>query len=152
MNKNKFLIPLLLALLALFLSCSGSTGPLTPVPNDKPPMPVISVDMGDLVDSQGNSLSGDYPLEQALTRPNQAVVPGTDMTIAELKCYFTKNLVVSNFPPAFFQKLVCPFFKAVVYAQSDTEILSWVTTMEDNGYDCPTAAQAAAGGWLKPLC
>jgi len=115
-------------------------------------MPNIYVDMGDLVDSQGNLLSGNYPLEQALGRPTQDVNPGTDMTIAQLKCYFTKNLVVSTFPYGFWQKLVCPFFKAVVYAQSDTEILSWVTTMEDNGYDCPTAAQAAAGGWLKPLC
>jgi len=116
-----------LALLFLFTSCSGS--PVVPVEKPAP------VDISVIYEG----------------RSAQAVVPGTDMTVGQLKCYFTTNCIKATFPK-FYWKLVCPFFKVVIYAQPDADVLSWVVTTEANGVDVPTAAQAQAGGWLTPIC
>jgi len=132
------IITIVLFALLFVMSCSNiSNNSITP--NDKPDIPVISTE------------TGDFPLVPADYRSAQAVTPGTDMTVAQLKVYFTTNLIKANFPQ-FYWKLVCPFFKAAVYAQSDATVLSWVVTMESNGYDVPTAAQAQAAGMLNPLC
>jgi hypothetical protein len=121
----------ILAVMALFLSCSNSS----PVVPDQP----APVDISVLCDG----------------RNAQAVIYGTDMTVAQLKCYFTKNIVMATFPVPKYWPWVCPIFKGVIYSQSDAEVLSWVYKMEHDPKhptDCPTAAQAAAGGWLTPLC
>lgn len=128
----KRLVPVLLFALLFVASCSSAPSPVTP---DK----TAPIDISVMLEN----------------RTAQAVVPGTDMTVAQLKCYFTKNIVMSTFPYPKYWKLVCPIIKGVIYSQSDATVLSWVVKMETdpkNPTDCPTAAEAAAGGWLTPLC
>lgn len=134
----RYVIPVLLFALLFVMSCSNlSNNSITP--NDTPDIPVISTEIGD------------FPLVPADYRSAQAVTPGTDMTVGQLKCYFTTNCIKATFPK-FYWKLVCPFFKVVIYAQPDADVLSWVVTTEANGVDVPTAAQAQAAGWLTPIC
>jgi len=147
----------LTALCFAFFACAAPTAP--PVPSDTLPTWTIEGTGDPNVDGvvYGPSVlldeslpAGPYVLPS--DRTSQAVNPGTDMTVAELKLYFSVNIVKATFPSKYYWCMVWPIIYGTISAQPDYVVLSWVVIMENAGFDVPTKAEAAAAGMLKKLC
>ena len=122
---------LLLMGLMLFMgmACSNGQAPVAPS-NPQTNLPVWTVDLNGTAYEVGPAdLIGDRLLA--------VVVPGTDMTVAELRIYFAVNITKATFPYSRYWCMVYPFIYGAIAAQPDAEVLRWVEVMESNGYDVP---------------
>lgn len=129
--RNELLTTLAITLIAFTLGC-GSTSPVTPdTPenaSDKLPSWTIEVEGQTLTLGLADLLS-----ERSAS---DIVVPGTDMDAAELRIYFTVNIVEANVPFFFYcacWDIMYPVFLSI----DDTTVESYVVMMENAGFDVP---------------
>ena len=139
--RSAYLTLILGLLLVVGVACSGAPAPVAPS-SPSADLPSWSLTLDGVEHVYG------LPMED---RNAQAVKPGTTMSAAELRIYFAVGIV--NDPSYGWPTWArCPVYKSFITQfnkQSDATIMSWVVTMEANGYDVP---DKGPGVPPKPIC
>jgi len=145
--RNALLITFVLALLFVFMGCGGSS-PITPG-QPKFADQKITLDFKDYYLDQLNMPSGSMHNPQG-----DIVVPGTDMTYAEQRIYWSVGFTSANFPKAYADKYCNTYkiFKAYFDKQPDSYMDYMVTWEEGRGWNVLNEDEALAAGLLTPIC
>jgi hypothetical protein len=103
----------------------------------------------------GSQITGNVIVPTSDSSCIRPVYPGTEMTPAQLRKYFTQGIskfIIAGLPPAkntyATRSLIISSVEGAVNAQTDATIMSWVTSMEKgNGCDVVNKYVSTMNPW-----